>query len=99
MYNPNELVVFVLAGVQGCHSGSLCMENQNEAKRHAQQNLEYKDTHTPLSEKIKEERLCNNEFGSIEVGKAMNTQSFPLEEHFQRLRIEPQRLRMCSIGL
>lgn len=87
------------AGVQGCHSRSLCIENQNEAKRHAQQNLEYKDTHTPLSEEIKEERLCNNGFWSVEVGKAMNTQSLSLEEHFQRLRIEPQRLRICGTGL
>lgn len=57
-------------------------------KVHAQQNLECKDNHAPLSEKVKEDTLYGRGFGLVGISKTMDTQSLPLMEHFQRLKTE-----------
>lgn len=55
LYNQRELLVFVPTDVQGCVIFCSCIwRTKMKTKGHAQRNIESKDTHTPLSEKIKD---------------------------------------------
>ena len=58
-----------------------------------------KKTLAPLSEKDNEERLSSQNFWLKGVDKAIIVQSFPLKEHFHRLKIEFERLSVCLEAL